>query len=85
MPKGRGGSHPSYMPAERCHFSTTSPPPEGWDGHADQGCIIPPDFSDPQYPYPESNYQQKAVTDIIMLRHSHADMCMVRIILNWVC
>ena len=82
MPRGHGGSNPPYMPAERCPFSTASPPPGGWDGHVHQGCIIPPDSSDPQSPYVECSYQQRAVTDIIMLRHSHADMCMVRINLN---
>ncbi|XP_065908292.1 uncharacterized protein [Dysidea avara] len=67
---------------KRCHFSTDHPPPGGWDGSAPQGCIIPPDFSAPSsadpyacYPYPISCYQERPITEIMTLRHYHADMC----------
>jgi len=48
---------------EISNFSTATPPPNGWDGRAHQGSIIPPDFSPPQS-LPESfNYSSLPVAD----------------------
>ena len=37
-------------------ISTDNVPPEGWDGRAPQGCIVPPDFCSPSPPPQPMNY-----------------------------
>ena len=81
---------------KRCQCSTYCPPPGGSaprggiippDFSAPQGGIIPPDFSAPDCTDPLEYYsthpkvdQVRCAVEIIKLRHSHADLCGVRIV-----